>query len=109
MFIMDQSPIFSGGVLLEISFGFFFLIFANDQNGPRGIWGFLLTGAFSPYTKFAAVDTAVIPLKLWRPLDVCKLGDVLVLGNDVGGEMLVEASDASSCAGFAFMLAKKQL
>lgn len=23
MFIMDQSPIFSGGVLLEISFGFF--------------------------------------------------------------------------------------
>lgn len=83
MFIMDQWPIFSGGVLLEIRLCF--LNFHKWPKWPQRHLKVFANRAFPPCIKFAAVDTAVIPLKLWRPLDVCKLKDMLVLGNRVWG------------------------
>lgn len=69
MFIMDQWPIFSGGVSLERSS---FFLFTNDQNGPqRHLRGFGTRG-LSPCIRFAAVDTAVSPAGSWalEALDV---------------------------------------
>jgi len=79
----------------------------NDQNGPQRHLRVFLNGDLSPPYRVCSCrhcsDSSRL-VELGGPLDFCKLKGILVLGNEVGGEILMEASDASSCAGSAFTL-----